>query len=107
VFSGKLCIDKGSGFRERDVDDVKGRRNRERKDGIAEGLKAIRMLRRRTVVRQVACNESFRMTVRVAFKLDGQREDGEYIYNEVWTTERLPQYEIYKLTSKPMESRSK
>jgi hypothetical protein len=62
---------------------VKGLKNRERKDGIAEGLKAIRMLRSRTVVRQVACKESFRMTVRVAFEVDGQREDGECIRNEI------------------------
>lgn len=63
VFSGKFCIDSGSELKARDVDDVKGRRKRERKDGIADGLKAMEMPRREMVMRKIACGESFRMTV--------------------------------------------
>lgn len=46
-----------------DVDDVKGRRKRERNDGMADGLNAMRVARRRAVEKKTVCTESFRFAV--------------------------------------------
>jgi hypothetical protein len=45
------------------VEDVKGRRKRERNDGMAERLMAMRMPTREMVTLRVDCNESFRLSV--------------------------------------------
>jgi hypothetical protein len=70
VFSGKFCTERGSGLSEREVEDVKGRRKRARKEGIADGLKAMKMLLRSTAVRMVAWKESFSAAVVVVECLD-------------------------------------